>query len=102
MNDLDKWAAEQCGASPEFDMRRSIAWFRYKGEACRYRWTIQDPRCREIVREHFNITTWYDEVGYWNASQSYFKDSDCIDYSAPTIAEAEIACIHAIKGAMNE
>ena len=66
-------------------------------------WTIQDPRCREIVREKFSITTKYtppNEYGWMS-----YKDDDT-DGIKPfskggTPAEAEIACITAIAESDN-
>ena len=49
MNDIDKWAAEQCGVELHCTHKagRYIELFWEDGDM---EWTIQDPRCREIFR----------------------------------------------------
>ena len=95
MNDLDKWAAEQCGVELNLVSSKALLWF--GNTATGYQWTIQDPRCREIVREHFKIDTREYYQGGWQCAAE-----DIYPPIGQTIAEAEIACIKAIKEAMNE
>ena len=69
--------------------------WKHNGKTEHDEWTIQDPRCREIVREHFRIEMCRVEDS-WVAFQ-YLTDEDAsIEGKGETIAEAEIACITAI------
>ena len=90
MNDIDKWYAEQCGVDLD-DLGDYFA-----DRAC-IRWTISDPRCREVCRERFNVYT--DKVnGKWSAHQHLETDR----YYDDSIAEAEIACLQSIYEARDE
>ena len=94
MEEIDKWAAEQCGVEIHSDFTNDgKIYTRHSGK---YReWTIQDSRCREIVREHFRIEMYRVEDS-WVAFQ-YLTDEDAsIEGKGKTIAEAEIACIKEI------
>lgn len=67
--------------------------FRYDG--------IVDPLNNEAQRqallEWFKVSVWYDDVGTWGASQSYFVDSDMPTFDGnATRIEAENACLKAI------
>lgn len=96
---IDEWAAEQCGVEfGELDPEGEC-WY-YPNDRYIYElgeWTIKDPRCREIVREHFKIWTGYGPIGFdrmgWQACTAYNK---LTNYYGNTIDEAEIACITAI------
>ena len=51
-------------------------------------WTIEDPRCREVIRGHYRIDT--DSASgdsYW------ISGNDIVNAKGKTIAEAEIQCI---------
>ena len=91
---IDEWAAEQCGIEL-FRMYSENAW--YDPDMGDSFWTIQDPRCREIVREHFKIWTYYGQIGTdkmgWVSTSSY---NNMAYIYGKTIAEAEIACIRGI------
>lgn len=100
MSEIDKWAAERCGVELAEITNDDRRWYRRKGKY--FEWTIEDPRCREIVREHFRIET-RDRVDSWLAVQlKWSKHPDypetvvCPSGQGKTIAEAEIACITAI------
>jgi hypothetical protein len=80
MNNLDKWCAEQCGVDPDNPQDDFYA-----------DWDIQDPRCREIVREHFTITMDFLK-GDWIAQGGYCITRTCMG-KGKTIAEAECNCI---------
>ena len=93
VNDLDRWAAEQCGLVP----LSNAPDFRWCNKTAIY-WTLDDARCREIVREHFRFDTEIYGHDMWQCYSDIFDDF----VEGKTIAEAEIACIKAIKEAMNE
>ena len=60
-------------------------------------WTIEDARCREIIREKFGIGTQQDSgLGNWFAHYNVYEEGVKIFKYYKTIAEAEIACIIAI------
>ena len=93
MEEIDKWAAEQCGV--EVFQTKPVSggvflWTMPNG--CIRQWTIQDPRCREIVREHFDVQTMQYQ-GTWFCAWNGGTE-ETINYQ--TIAEAEIACIKEI------
>lgn len=96
MKTVDEWAAEQCGV--EFKQTwKGRVWYLNGKLHENDEWTIKDPRCREIVREHFKIWTAYGPIGFdrmgWQACTAYNK---LTNYHGNTIDEAEIACITAI------
>ena len=92
---IDEWAAEQCGV--EVFGNGSFIIGSEHGHSIWIDWTIQDPRCREIVREHFKIWTYYGSVGTdkmgWVSTSA---NNDMAGTYGKTIAEAEIECITAI------
>ena len=69
--DVNQWVSQQCGTKQLLD--------------------IQDPRCREIVREHFKICTDFS-IDDWFSGRAGTTEQ----YAGKTIAEAEIACIRGI------
>ena len=108
---IDKWCAEQCGVKETTTNSDSVlyseteAWFHNGVWRNNDKWTIEDPRCREIVREHFFIDTLTvaepfrtNDGNKWNTY--CFKPSAtgsyCVSATGKTIAEAEIECINAI------
>ena len=104
MDDLDKWAAEQCG----MHILDGI-WCNKKDDGILPlgdNWTLDDARCREIVRERFKILTDYveNEWGSIPRDLSTFGDVTWRDFygKGKTIPEAEIVCIKAIKEALSE
>jgi len=60
-------------------------------------WTIEDPRCREVIRERFKISTTYDIGGFKAQTVKSTKS-----YWSNGLAEAEIACILAIVENLDE
>ena len=99
MSDIDKWAAEQC--CNEYVYLWDGKLFYMKGDIkAPFEWTITDPRCREIVRDHFKIITDVWPLGGWCAHQHL--ETNRKDAIGKTIAEAEIACITAIWEASDE
>ena len=84
---IDEWTAEQCGVKIE----PSIILGEWQRIDDWTPWTIQDPRCREIVREHFKICTDFSIDGWFSGRAGTTEQ-----YAGKTIAEAEIACIKAI------
>ncbi len=91
---LDEWAAEQCGVITRF---QNSPWqYKYKNKVYHDRWTLTDARCREIVREHFKIeTVWIDDAS--GAGWVCYATQPYVPQLKKTIAEAEIACIEAIR-----
>jgi hypothetical protein len=94
MNDIDKWCAEQCGVEEIIENMKYG--FSLNGRYYEYQWTIQDPRCREIVRERFFPSAHYLRMP--NGVMTLHVNCGGIHYNTKgkTIAEAEIACITAI------
>lgn len=99
---LDEWAAEQCGVVPD-SQRKGYYWVGGYGDSS-IKWTLQDARCREIVREYYGITTKYtppNEYG-WIATPNEIRwfasggEEDRLAGMGKTIAETECACIQAI------
>jgi hypothetical protein len=66
---------------------------------CDYEWTMQDARCREIVREHFKVDTTWTTDNDWYCFVELDKDDYLVEERGKTIADAEIACIKAIMEA---
>jgi hypothetical protein len=99
MKDINEFFAEKCDVLITtynyhgFDLPAFI----YKGVK-EYKWTIQDPRCREIIRERFKVDTeYYEDIWYCT---SHSDDAMLIQAAGKTIAESEINCITAIYEAM--
>mgnify|MGYP001817531438 CR=1 FL=1 len=90
---VDEWTAEQCGFCIMTGLDDKEYFYRPNTTEPPYdfEWTIKDPRCREIVREHFKIDTREYYAGGW---QSIAEDIH--PPIGKTIAEAEIACIQVI------
>ena len=98
MPDIDKWFADICGIHIFSNNCKSPIelWTTPDGWVCL--WLISDPRCREIIKETFNITTEYDLLGTWTAINA---DGELFG-QAETIREAELACLQAIYGARDK
>jgi len=96
MNELDKKAAEACGVVFQEYMTWGIYDFPNEGDYIEYdcEWTLDDARCREIVREHFLIDTTFASEGV--ECFTIHNGVDIEPVYGKTIAEAEIACIKAI------
>ena len=92
MNDVDRWAAEQCGitlysiADDYMNEDSDYTWI----NGANVKWTIQDPRCREVIFDSLIETEKYRSIiekftYYWVYKRKYL-----------TKQEYEIACIQAI------
>ena len=92
MNDLDEWAAEQCGV-----ICHSTYWHLTNQSFIEHehQWTLSDPRCMQVFREKFRFDTEAFSTDGW---ECYHRDMDKF-FSGKTIAEAEIACAKAIYAA---
>jgi hypothetical protein len=92
--DINKWAAEKCGITERNDGSGHF----FDGDHYQfYEWTMQDARCRELVREHFKVCSDYFD-GCWKA-WSRTGDFTATHGEGDTISEAEISCIEAIMKA---
>ena len=98
MTDIDKFFADKC----EVEIWDSNGGYKYNGQNRCHEWTIQDPRCREIIRERCQLTTDIRQDGSRYCFPRLNID-DAIKYigNGKTLAEAEIACITAIYEADN-
>ena len=97
--ELDKWSAEKCGVTECDD---GNGYF-FDGKNYQfYEWTLSDARCREIVREHFDLTTarqYHSAINECWATWGEFLIKSPYLRTGKTIEAAEIACIQAIKDA---
>lgn len=63
MTNLDKWCADQCKITIEQGhgpyCKGTYIWQEHG--AASICWTIQDPRCREIIFDHFNKEDKYQD-----------------------------------------
>lgn len=87
MNNINKYFAEQLGVQANGLLIDS-----YYAD-----WTISDPRCREVIREKFGISTIVFDNG-----QARTTWKDYMSDIKRTIAEAEIACLTAIYEARDD
>jgi len=96
MKDINEFYAGKCGIEQKFN------WFIkdstgkvIKGGYGEF--DIDDPRCREIIREHYGLATDKFQGGEWSCFPRE-KVEKAIEYmgKGKTIAEAEIACLQAI------
>jgi hypothetical protein len=102
MNGIDKWCAEQCGI--KFQNEGASHWYIPPSKLYPYEWTIQDPRCREIVCEEFKIhPLWvgFRGMGHGNYWIGYVNEQR-LSIIEQRRKEAEIACITAIYEARDE
>ncbi len=109
MNDINKWYADKCHIALDFikysgePEHKRYEHFFYIGDKLEvndrsYPWDISDPRCREIIREKFQIINNYDGLGTWIA-----ETFTGLGFSAKgTIAEAELSCLQAIYEARDD
>ena len=89
---INEWYAKQCGVltSPK-------VWGYYDDEnliSILDEWTIEDSRCREIIREKFGLTT-VKANDTW-LCMFHRKDKDPITRHGKSLPEAEIKCLKAI------
>ena len=98
--ELDQWAAEKIGLTVYVhqDGRIKVLTIPKHWKFDKGIFTLSDARCREIVREHFEISTnrghWNDgiEVDHWYST----TEDNKFEADGKSIEEAEIACIAAI------
>ena len=93
---IDEWLADKCGI--RYDEAFGTIYYNGKNGLEGDIWTIDDPGCREIIREKFGISTEYDLLGTWtvgNAGEGVFCQGE-------TIEEAELACLQAIYDARDK
>lgn len=112
MSDIDKankWLAEKIGITSGHDMMTG-AYYTINNDEYEGVFTIEDPRCREIVRERLKVNTCPGKTALCNGKpnppiEEYFgswclnvvdSDGEVIAFKGKTIAEAEIACILSI------
>lgn len=106
---INEWAAKECYEDERFsevmafkitgltDVPKEALVGRYTffADGKWIEWNIKDPRCREIVREHFNMQTMWGDVEDWESMASH-DDFGNFSADGKTIAEAEIAAIEEI------
>jgi len=95
---VNKLMADACGIEIETndeypDLDKSL--YYQDSSGFEYNWTIEDPRCREVIRDKFEIVTFPFEGNVWKSFTLPF-DLVAAENFSKTIAEAEIACIMAI------
>ena len=97
MPDIDKWFADICGIHIFSNNHRLPIelWTTPDGWVCL--WLISDPRCREIIRERFNLSTLNRNAkeGKWGCGDEKSK----LVGHGKTIKEAEVTCLKAIYDA---
>jgi len=99
---IDQKAAEACGVRIVETM---AAWYLpHQSIANRWEWTLNDARCREIVRWRFGISTeiCFDSITGLLRGVRCLVKSDNPSVMHSSIDEAEIACIKAILEAQDE
>jgi len=107
MTTVEQWSAEQCGVEPiTITTYSGFIDCSVEGFICNdieypFGWSVKDPRCREIVREHFKINTVWIEKGKWRATENKWRndESGCIYMEGEDPEEAECNCIEAIHEA---
>ena len=99
MIDIDKWFADKCGIHlfSNNDKSQIELWTTHDGWVCI--WSIQDPRCREIIREEFSISTYMNHIEL-DGKAWWCQDNTGIETNIyKSLFEAEIACMQAIYDA---
>lgn len=101
---INEWAAKVCKvvlSTEHYDDGKPLWKFGHQSKWKLYEWDIADPRCRQIVREHFEIElvlkNFSDKLNWcaYTNKRPYLGFADF----GKTIAEAEIACITKIHEA---
>lgn len=105
MKDINEFYAVKCGAETRINNVDELCYRIGEGKSSHFEvWSIQDPRCREIIRERFKLATIPDGDNFCIT----IKCNPWISYTTnkketgKTIAEAEIACLEAIHQQENE
>jgi hypothetical protein len=93
--DINKIMAEKCGVvitdnpdAPSWSVPQYNGWLQVFRE-----WDIENPLCREVVREHFRIDTMPTRNGNGDKVWRCTRNGANVVYGK-TIAEAEIAVIN--------
>ncbi len=104
MNDINKWYADKCGVTEEINADEGdFCWYTDTHITYGGKWTISDPRCREIIREKFSVDTNYDRYSNLWEAMTYDNEDDPIFISTgATIAEAEKSCLQEIYEARDD
>jgi len=95
MKDINKFYAEKCGVTTRINNIKELC---FQTEWGNYTvWTIQDPRCREIIRERFKLDTLLGirskSLNTWVCERLSDSGNLICGGKGKTIAEAEIACL---------
>ena len=94
---VNRVMARECGV-----VRKQYAggdwYFIYKGKEHNYLWTIEDARCREIIREKFGICTIPDKTD----DREWWAGGEWQNGTGKTIKEAEIKCITEIAKGLEQ
>jgi len=105
MNDIDKWFADKCGIDTCHNIYDNMDDNLYISGSRGYGiWSINDPKCREIIREKFALSM--DAVEYDSSElrTDFCCDSKVLDITGGyyhSIKEAECACLLAIYESEN-
>jgi hypothetical protein len=91
MKDINEFYAEKCRVELWTNLY-GFSGYNHDGGNKGHPWAIQDPRCREIIREKFNVQTQLLS-GEWCGVAAGLPT--IIEFGK-TIAEAEIVCLEAI------
>lgn len=99
MNEINEKLVEACGVTQVIDEKHGNHWIHQDAGIVDGEFDYKDPRCREIIREHFKIETrssgsyglWFS----WCPAKGGWHD---IHKWEDTIEQAECACIKAIAG----
>ena len=97
--ELDRWAAETCGVKVIAGIINIDTLLIKGGKLPLDIWTLSDARCREIVREWLKIRTAPSYPNRFSARSFKVETVKPYVHIGKTIADAEIACIQAIKDA---
>ena len=92
MNDLDKWAAEQCGVEV-YCTHKAGKYIELFWEDENIEWTIKDPRCREIYRKDWLSKNRNGSVEFYPSGYVAYRKS-ASEKAAHEVGEE--ACITAI------
>jgi len=77
MNNIDKYFADKCGVREyKYEIENAdgmglditLVGYQTENFRCRDVWTITDPRCREVIREKYQIETRLSAIGWWSWS----------------------------------
>ena len=102
MRSIDEFFADKCGINIHSSQTENgvLLWTMIPPYHQVVRqWTIQDPRCREIIREEFSISTYMNHIEL-DGKAWWCQDNTGIETNIyKSLFEAEIACMQAIYDA---